>query len=136
MASKSGELSLSNYYSGLDNTAKERYVDKLRLINKIDPYCRMESRSKKSFPGVLEWMNWPDLLYAHIYNYLILSPGMSHEKLKAFKSLDGYNQFINGWVSGVVVTVVPSTRPKIYIFTSQVKHSQTVRHSFESVGSC
>ena len=83
MASKSGEPSLSNYYSGLDNTAKERYMDKLRLINKIDPYCRMESRSKKSLPGALEWMNWPDVLYADIYNYLILSPGMFHEKLKA-----------------------------------------------------
>ena len=58
-------------------------MDKLRLINKIDPYCRMESRSKKSLPGTLEWMNWPDVLYADIYNYLILSPGMSHEKLKA-----------------------------------------------------
>ena len=48
MASKSGEPSLSNYYSGLDNTAKER------LINKIDLYCRMESKSKKSLPGPLE----------------------------------------------------------------------------------
>ena len=93
-------------------------MDKLRLINKIDLYCRMESRSKKSFPSTLEWMNWPDVLYADIYNYHILSPGMSHEKLKACKSLDGYNQFINGWVSGVVVTVVPSTKPKIYLFTS------------------
>ena len=65
MASKSGEPSLSNYYSGLDNTAKERYMDKLRLINKIDPYCRMESKSKKSLPGPLEWMNWPGVLYAN-----------------------------------------------------------------------
>ena len=124
MASKSGEPSLSKYYSGLDDTAKKRYMEKLCLINNIDPYCRMESRSKKSLPGTLEWTSWPDILYADIYNYLILSPGMSHEKLKAFKSLDGYNQFINGWVSGVVVTVVPNTRPKIYLFTSQVKHSQ------------
>lgn len=75
--------------------------------------------------SALEWTNWPDVVYADIYNYLILSPGMSHEKLKAFKSLEGYNQFINGWVSGVVVTVVPNARPKVYlIFTSQVKHSQ------------
>ena len=83
----------------------------------------MESRSKKSLPAELEWMNWPNVLYADIYNYLILLPGMSHEKLKAFKSLEGYNQFINGWVSGVVMTVVPSI-PKIYLFTTQVKHSQ------------
>ena len=49
---------------------------------------------------------------------------MSHEKLKAFKSLEGYNQFINGWVSSLVVTIVPSTKPNIYLFTAQVKHSQ------------
>ena len=53
------------------------------------------------------------------------------------KSLDGYNQFINGWVSGVVVTVVPSTRPKILcIHISSEAFTKTVRHSFESVGSC
>ena len=93
------------------------------FMNKIDPYCCMESRSKKSLPAELEWMNWPNVLYADLYNYLILSPDMSHEKLKAFKSLEGYNQFINSWVSGVVMTVAPST-PKIYLFIAQVKHSQ------------
>ena len=78
-------------------------MDKLRLISKIDPYLRMERRSKKSLPDELEWSKWPDVSYADIYNYLILSPGMSHEKLKAFKSLEGYNQFINGWVSYLVL---------------------------------
>ena len=57
---------------------------------------------------------------------------MSYEKLKAFKSLDGYNQFINGLVTGVVVTIVPSTRPKIYLFTSQVKHSQKRSDTLDS----
>ena len=54
----------------------------------------------------------------------ILSPGMSHEKLKAFKSLEGYNQFTNSWVPDIVVTVVPSMKPKVYLFTAQVKYSQ------------
>ena len=65
---KSGEPSLSNYYSSLDDTAKKRYMDKLRLINKIDPYCCMESRSKKSLPSTSEWTNWPDVLYVDIHN--------------------------------------------------------------------
>ena len=69
MASKSGEPSLSNYYSGLDNTAKERYMDKLRLINKIDPYCRMESKSKKSLPGPLEL---DELARCPLCRYLLL----------------------------------------------------------------
>ena len=57
-------------------------MKKLGLISKIDPYFRMERRSKKSLPDELEWSKWPDVSYANIYNYLILSPGMSHEKLK------------------------------------------------------
>ena len=96
-------------------------MDKLRLISKVDPYLRME---RKSLSDELEWSKWPDVSYADIYNYLILSPGMSHEKLKAFKSLEGYNQCINGWVSSLVVTIVPSTKPNVYLFTAQVKHSQ------------
>ena len=59
---------------------------------------RVEARKEKSLPGMLQWTSWPNIVYADIYNYLILLPGMSHEKLKAIKSLDGYNQFINGWV--------------------------------------
>ena len=124
MEPKTSEPPLSSYYCSLDNASKERYMDKLRLISKIDPYLRMERRSKKSLPDELEWSKWPDVSYADIYNYLILSLGMSHEKLKAFKSLEGYNQFINGWVSSLVVTIVPSTKPNIYLFTAQVKHSQ------------
>jgi len=61
-------------------------MEKLCLINKIDLYCHMESRIKKSSPTELQRMNWPSVLYADIYNYLILSPGMSHEKLKALKA--------------------------------------------------
>ena len=96
MEPKTSEPPLSSYYCSLDNASKERYMDKLHLISKIDPYLRlMERRSKKSFPDELEWSKWPYVSCADIYNCLILSLGMSHEKLKAFKSLEGYNQFIN-----------------------------------------
>ena len=129
METTTSEPPLSKYYSTLDTVSMERYMDKLPLIDKIDPYCHMESRVKKSLPTGLEWMNWPDVLYADIYNYLILSPGMSHEKLKAFKSFEGYNHFTNGCVSGVVVTLVLNTKPRVYLFTAQVKYSQRLSDS-------
>ena len=90
MEPKTSEPPLSSYYCSLDNASKERYMDKLRLISKIDPYLLMERRSKKSLPDELEWSKWPDVSYTDIYNYLILSPGMSHEKLKALPRATPY----------------------------------------------
>ena len=74
-------------------------------------------------------MDWPDVVHGDIYSYLILMPGMTHEQLKAYKSLEGYNQFVNGWVSGVTVLIVPHSRPRVYLFTATVKHSQALSAS-------
>ena len=42
---------------------------------------------------------WPSVEYADIYTYLIDTPGVyTREKLKARKSLDGYNYFMSGHV--------------------------------------
>ena len=68
-------------------------------------------------------MNWPDVMYADIFNYLILTPGYSYEQLKAYKSLEGYNHFVNGWVTNIAVTEL-STLTKSFLFTALVRHSQ------------
>ena len=44
--------------------------------------------------------------------------------LKAYKSIDGYNFFVNGWVSNIVVTQIEGRHH--YHFTAIVKHSQTL----------
>ena len=44
--------------------------------------------------------------------------------LKAYKSMDGYNFFVNGWVSNIVVTQIEGRHH--YLFTAIVKHSQTL----------
>ena len=72
----------------------------------------------------VEWMNWPNVGYADLYNYLILSPGFSHEKLKAYKSLEGYNHFVNGRVSSIKVTLVSRSWSNVNVFTALMKHSQ------------
>jgi len=56
-------------------------------------------------------------------DYLILTPGYSYEQLKVYKSLEGYNHFVNGWVTNIAVTEL-STLTKSFLFTALVRHSQ------------
>ena len=73
---------------------------------------------------MVEWIDWPSVSYADIYNYMINTPSeYTHEMLKAYKSIDGYNFFVNGWVSNIVVTQIEGRHH--YLFTATVKHSQT-----------
>ena len=73
------------------------------------------------------WHEWPDLMYTDIYNYLILTPSLyTYKQLKSYKSLGAYNQFVNGWVSDIVVPVNNASKSKIYLLTALVKHSQSL----------
>ena len=65
------------------------------------------------------------MTYPDIYNYLINTPSFcTREKLKAYKSMDGYNFFCSGWVSNLTVIGNQIARPKIFIFMALVKHLQ------------
>ena len=55
-----------SYYSGLNDDAKKRYVEKIKLIGDIYPYCRMEVKGKSVATTMIEWMNWPDVMYGDI----------------------------------------------------------------------
>ena len=113
----------SKYYSELDKLAKKRYDEKIGAIGNFDPYCHLESRGKGAFVTAVEWMNWPDVTYADVYNYLILTSSLTYDQLKAYNSLEGYNHFVNGWVTNVTVTEI-NVQPKGFLFTALVKHSQ------------
>ena len=101
----------------------------MRLVGDASPYCRMEAKGKGKAVDALKWMDWPDVTHADIYSYLILMPSMTHEQLKAYKGLEGFNHFVNGWVSGVTVVIVPHSRPRVYLFTATVRHSQALSAS-------
>ena len=64
----------SKYFNELkDEAAKKRYEEKIQIIHHSkDPFRELESR-QATFSG-LDWNEWPDVLYADIYNYLILTP--------------------------------------------------------------
>ena len=107
----------SKYFSELDELAKKRYDDKIRTIGDLDPYCRLEAKGKSALVAPVEWMNWPDVMYADVYNYLILTSSFTYDQLEAYKSLEGCNYFINGRGTNVTVT-------KLNIQHAFVKHSQ------------
>ena len=117
----------SKYFTSIQNdTDRRRYEEKLALLGcGEDPYLPLEQKGLVRSSECVEWIDWPSVSYADIYNYLINTPSeYTHEMLKAYKSMDGYNFFVNGWVSNVVVTQIEGRQH--YLFTATVKHSQTL----------
>lgn len=104
----------SQYFCELAGEAKKQYEHKMKLVGCAqDPYYRLEN-PKAKVDGILEWNHWPDVSYADVYNYLILTPSLyTHEQLKAYKGLNGYNFYANRWVSDVNVTSVQLSDPRI-----------------------
>ena len=73
---------LSQYFCILTKEAKKRYEEKLKMIDCAqDSYYSMEIPKAKPVDSVLEWNDRPDVSYADIYNYLILTPSLyTHEQ--------------------------------------------------------
>ena len=116
----------SKYYEELrEEQAKRRYEEKVKSCGCLkDLYCYLES--KRSVTNAIELTEWPDVTYAEVYDYLVLTVSFyTRDQLKAKKSLDDYNFFVNGWVNGVTVLKVDNSSIN-YLFLSTVKHSQSV----------
>ena len=113
----------SYYYLTLDKIPQARYREKLAKLGDIeDPYFTLDTRCS-SEQGI-EWQNWPNVLYPDIYNYFIETPSeYTKQELKAYKSLDGYKYFVDGWVSDILVLPL-SSRPNVCLTSCEVKHSQ------------
>src|SRR6218665_3226888 len=82
---------LSNYAEKLSGDGKKRYIDKLSLINRADPYTLTSSCLKSD---TLPKIEMPDM-----FNYLVLGTSTyTSDQFKAFKSLEAYNQCFSGWI--------------------------------------
>ena len=117
MAGIEAGTAFSGYYYALEESAKSRY--RVCLVeSRTLPYLTMDmDRGQKS----LEWQDWPAVEYPDTFSYLIATPSpYTMQELKAYKSLEGYRQFIDGWVSDIRVTAY---NDKLLV-TAKVKHSQ------------
>lgn len=111
----------SKEYGLLDAAGKKRYVEKLNLIGKDvdDPYCAKNPESNLS--DILPVVEFGDL-----YHYLITAPSpVTREELKAWKSMDGRNYFVAGWVGKLRAFKVDSSGDKVVVL-AKVRHSQAV----------
>ena len=119
------QITSSSYYYSLEESAKFRYKEKLALLGGItDPYITMELRLDQDSES-LDWQNWPEVRYLDIFNYLITTPSpYTMQELRAYKSLEfeGYKHFVDGWVSNIKVSAIPSSSDKLLV-TAMIKHS-------------
>jgi len=108
----------SSYFLSLDYEAQKRYLEKLTVLGvKIaDPY------------GVSDdlWIDdptqWPDVEFGDVYNYLINTKGRyTKESLNAWRSLDAYNYFYNGFVQTVYCL---NASQGIHVLKTKVNPSQ------------
>ena len=91
----------SVYIETLSGEALARYKKKLELIDGVDPY-QINKKYWSSDEEKLPAISYPDLL-----SYLLFTPSpYSKEDLKAIKSTESYNQFLNGFVREVNVFTV------------------------------
>ena len=88
----------TDYFNKLDPPTQKRYKEKLEIIGNIDPYSASDSHFSVKIG------NFPSICYPDIANYLVFSPRpFSADDMKAYKSLEAYNQVIEGWVRDVKV---------------------------------
>ena len=91
------ERNTSDYYLSLDENSQKQYKSKLILSDSTQ------------LPDPFTLVGWaqdvtrlPDLTWGDMYVYLInTSSKFTHESMKAFKSLEAYNFYVNGHVQDV-----------------------------------
>ena len=109
----------SAYFKDLDEADKPAYVKKLTLNNGTllpDPISVKKEWSDDI--GLLPDLTWPDIV-----NYLINTPSeYTRDKIRAYKSLEAYNFFLQGHVQDVFIYLL--TNEKFRYLKSQVLPSQ------------
>ena len=88
----------TDYFNVLDPPTQKRYKEKFEIIGNIDPYYAPDSHFSVKIG------DFPSICYPDIVNYLVFNPSpFSADDMKAYKSLEVYNQVIEGWVRDVKV---------------------------------
>ena len=97
---------LADYRDSLtDDASRERYLNKLKLVDCQDPYAMPKENWKDDVDL------WPSTTYINVGMYLLFSPSpYTQEDLQNYKSLECYQRFIAGWVREILVKDVGEKR--------------------------
>ena len=88
----------SEYLKSLDNKTAQRYKEKIGIINNLDPY----TLKRKELNENIEL--YPAVTYPDMVNYFLFAPSpLTSDELKCYKSLQSYNNFLQGWVQWIGV---------------------------------
>ena len=90
----------TDYFKKLDPPTQKQYKEKLEIIGNIDTYFAPDSHFSVKIG------DFPSICYPDIVNCFVFSPSpFSTDDMKAYKSLEAYNQVIKGWVRDVKVVI-------------------------------
>ena len=130
-------LVYSSYYSSLQGEDKYRYRMKIGLLGcgLGYPYLiELGSAPRQQDLCTLDWQEWPEVQYPDIYNYLVVTHSVyTQDMLRAYKSLDAYNLFVNGWVGNVRVLCLVCDQ-SIFLAFAEVRHSQSISKTPVNLG--
>ena len=88
----------SEYLKSLDNKMAQRYKEKIGIIKNLDPY----TLKRKELNENIEL--YPAVTYPDMVNYFLFAPSpLTSDEIKCYKSLQSYNNFLQGWVQWIGV---------------------------------
>ena len=94
-----------SYVDGLTGKTREGYLEKLNLIDGVDPF-EINHRSWKYDLSLYPAITYPDLVF-----FLSNTPSpYTLEDFKAYKSLEAFNQFLSEWVKEIRVMEIGDNR--------------------------
>lgn len=113
----------SNYFKTLSGDVAKRYLEKVEICEGVDPYTiDMVATRKEDFPAVE---------YQDLYNYLVFSTSTySADQMRAYKSLDAYIFFQNGWVKCIFCTRIPNSKTIVCGQVGKLKYFFIQLHMF------
>ncbi|XP_077506935.1 uncharacterized protein LOC144116122 [Amblyomma americanum] len=120
MASADRHEFCRSYFDELVGPTRARYESKVEMCGGVDPYTLRVGTDSAPDADLL-----PSTTHVYIINYLVLSTSyVSHEQMRAYKSLEAHNHFTSGRLKSV--TAIECHRMVIF---SQVIHSQRLREA-------
>ena len=92
---------LSIYAEGLPGNAKTRYLEKLQLLNGVDPFLLARTAGTGGNDSA-PTQYLPPVEATDLVSFLVLETSfVTAKQFKAHKSMEAYNQFVSGWVKDV-----------------------------------